>query len=229
MLRDRILTVAFATLAPSSALSELAGFLDGCRLELTVQQESCTVVHFHRCTGDPAGYQRMVTMDHDGVTMLSILDAETRWVQQRLMNSSTSEIPMEPSEDHFNHTTLREQGRDDWNFRMLQRSDGHSDSVTRYKGIATVLSETKVIDGVTMSVREIEGEIEGETSGWQASFTGTSYFEFETGREYGYRMTFTQPDGQVNNANFAPVAIAQPGSPGSGDSTPRFGCDAPLS
>ncbi|MDO5705100.1 MAG: hypothetical protein Q4G49_08520, partial [Paracoccus sp. (in: a-proteobacteria)] len=53
----------------------------GCHLEVTVQNRSCTVSQHFRCDADPQGYQRTAIFSQDGMTYLSVIDAETRWIE----------------------------------------------------------------------------------------------------------------------------------------------------
>ena len=81
------------TFSTSSAMAQTETFAlpAGCTAFLTVQSKACSVEHHFTCEGDPAGHQRRVALNEEGMTYLGTIDAPVFTVNAA--NQHGGEVP----------------------------------------------------------------------------------------------------------------------------------------
>lgn len=210
MPNTRILSAAavITALLSSSASAELTGLLDGCTLELTVQQESCTVVHFYRCVGELIGDKRILYIDRDGPETLLVHDEDGAWIEVHKLRDGEIRKPVDSTEDHFSLGALREQHQDDWNFRITNGGIGWG-AFSRYEGSMKILDEPFIVDSVSLSVAEMQAKqwFEPSENSPPVVVTGQQYIDLDHGRILGFRDTTTLRGVVINSLSSLPIEI----------------------
>lgn len=196
----------------------------GCRLEATVQNRGCSVVQYYRCEADAAGDQRSAVYGKDGLTHLSRIDAETRWVESSDPNTGLADYLVEESRDHASFRALLETGRDDFDFW----TESNTGERLRNVGQDVLTGETVVIDGQELELTEFRLKTFDATGQLLIERSGQQFVSRTTGRFYGGIETQTDWTGQRLDTNDSPVTFAFPGEAGFGDTTPQFDCDQLL-
>lgn len=95
-----------------------AGFTppQGCKLELTIQNRSCTVSQHYRCSADAPGDQWVTTFTQDGPVYQSRIDRETRWMESTNLRDGFTDVLEEEAKDHASFSALVETGTDNFDF-----------------------------------------------------------------------------------------------------------------
>lgn len=220
------LSAAIALPAPVMAQSGGQSFQlpGGCTAYLTVQTESCQVNHHFTCEGDPAGHQRRVSLDENGIVYAGMIDAETQWIASNHVRSGhldrLAPNPVEPA----SLSALIETGVDDYDFRTLSDQIGE----TRYLGQDTLTGRMVTIDGVTLAetTYDITAYNAAGEEIWSAK--GREFISRDWRMFLSGRGTVTTPQGTFERAN-QPVEFIFPGEPGFLSINPKHGCGAALS
>jgi hypothetical protein len=118
----------------------------GCTAYVTIQMASCTVSHAFTCAADPAGVQRRVDLDEEGVTYFGAIDAEAQWLESTHVRAGHSEALAPDPADPMSFSELVETGVDNFDFTTLSDEIGP----TRFVGGDSLTGQTVVIDGVTL-------------------------------------------------------------------------------
>lgn len=194
----------------------------GCTLHLTVQDRSCSVAQHYTCEGDPTGDQRVAYFDAQGLSSLSRIDAETRWIETV---SGDVVDTLEPGgKDDSSLSTLIRTGRDDFDFWTV--SDGGER--LHFVGHDELTGETRVIDGVSLQATRFELKMSDDAGTLLLTRSGHQYISREHGRFYGGVETITDPEGKTESIDTTPVRFIRPGQPGFGSTEPQFGCNAQM-
>nr|WP_241865464.1 hypothetical protein [Paracoccus salsus] len=193
----------------------------GCTLEVTVQNRGCSVSQYYRCGSDPDGHQRSAIFGQDGMTHLSRIDAETRWIESADPQSGLEDRLVEDSQDHASFTTLLETGRDDFDFW----TESNTGERLRHIGRDELTGETVTVDGVELErtrfelvTRDAGGEVLITRKGQQ--FVSRAMRRFYGGVEHQSDWT-----GESRRTDDSPVLFSFPGEIGFGETTPQFDCD----
>ncbi|QBX35751.1 hypothetical protein E4191_14425 [Paracoccus liaowanqingii] len=217
------LLVLAGALAASAQAAGAASFSPpaGCQMTMTVQNRSCTVSQYYTCSADPEGHRRSAHFGQDGLFHLSVIDAETRWIESQSTGSGLIDRLVEGAADDASFTELLETGRDEFDFET-RTDDGQS---LRHQGFDILTGETVTIDGqdlerteFQLTTRSADGEVLVERSGSQ-------YVSREFGRFFGGIETSSDWTGARNQTNDSPVLFIFPGEAGFGSTTPQFDCD----
>lgn len=193
----------------------------GCRLEVTVQNRGCSVGQYYRCAADPKGDQRSAIFSQDGLTHLSHIDAETRWVESQDPTSGLADMLVEDAPDHASFSTLVETGRDDFDF-WTQSSTGER---LHHVGEDMLTGEKVTVDGVELEktrFRLTTSSADGEVL---ITREGQQFINRAMGRFYGGIETQSDWTGERRETNDSPVLFSFPGEDGFGATTPQFDCD----
>jgi hypothetical protein len=196
----------------------------GCDAFLTVQTESCSVEHHFTCAADPAGYQRRVSIDEQGITYAGVIDAETQWISSFHPLSGHSEAlapnPVEPA----SLTDLINKGVDNYDFVTLSAEIGD----TRYVGQDTLTGQQVTIDGVTLDettydITAYDGSGQEVWSARGKEFISREWRMFLSGAG-----SVTTPQGTFEKSD-RPVEFIFPGEPGFLSARPKHGCGVAIS
>ncbi len=211
-----------AVISPASA----ANFTppQGCNLEMTIQNRSCTVSQHYRCSADKSGDQRVMIFDQDGASFESHIDAETRWLQSTNLRNGLSDALEPDARDHASFATLLKTGRDDFDF--WTSSDGGAR--LRHIGHDVLTGEKVEIDGTPLEVTQFELRTYDENGEELIHRKGSQYISRAHGRFYGGVETSSDWTGASMDTNDSPVTFAFPGQPGFGDITPQYDCDMQM-
>ncbi|WP_372800063.1 hypothetical protein [Paracoccus seriniphilus] len=193
----------------------------GCKLEVTVQNRGCSVGQYYRCSADPEGHQRSALFGQDGLTHLSRIDAETRWIESSDPDTGLEDMLVEESRDHASFTTLIETGRDDFDFWTVSGTGERLHHV----GEDILTGETVTIDGVELEktrFRLTTSDANGEVL---ITREGQQFINRAMRRFFGGIETQRDWTGERRETNDSPVLFSFPGEPGFGDTTPQFDCD----
>lgn len=193
----------------------------GCRLEYTVQNRGCSVGQHYRCEADPQGDQRSAYFGRQGLTHLSRIDSETRWIESSDPRTGIEDRLVDEAENHASLSNLLATGRDDFDFW----TESNTGERLRHVGHDELTGKAVTIDGVDLEETRFRlttysatGEVLIEREGQQ--FVNRTYRRFFGGIE-------TQRDwtGQNLQTNDSPVTFSFPGEAGFGSTTPQFDCD----
>lgn len=211
--------VALAVAAPAVAAQWTPPA--GCRLELTVQQRSCTVAQHYRCDADAPGDQRVTYFTKAGRVHESRIDAETRWMESTDLVSGVTDRLDPASADHASLSTLLETGRDDFDF-WTRSSTGER---LRHIGGDRLTGETVKVSGVTLDVTTFRLKTFSESGDLLIDRQGGQFVNREQGRFYGGVETATDWTGETQDTNDTPMRLIAPGQPGFASTTPEYDCD----
>lgn len=193
----------------------------GCTLEVTVQNRGCSVSQYYRCTADPEGHQRSAIFGQDGLSHLSRIDDETRWIESADPQTGLQDRLVEEARDHASFSTLLDTGRDDFDFWTLSNTGER----LRHVGHDELTGETVRIDGVELEKTRFElvtYDSEGEVL---ITREGQQFISRAMRRFYGGIERQSDWTGETRNTNDSPVLFSFPGETGFGETTPQFDCD----
>lgn len=195
----------------------------GCRLDMTVQQRSCTVAQHYRCEADAPGDQRVAYFTREGLVSESRIDAETRWMETTDLVSGTTDRLDPQAADHASLSTLLESGSDDFDFWTL------SDAGERLRHIGRdELAGTVEIDGERLDTTRFQLRTFSETGELLIGRSGSQFVSRSLGRFFGGIETSADWTGEVSETNDSPVRFIRPGQPGFGSTTPDYDCDLQM-
>lgn len=195
----------------------------GCRLEMTVQQRSCTVAQHYRCQADAPGDQWVAYFTTEGLVSQSRIDAETRWMESSdLVSGITDRLDPEAA-DHASLSTLLETGSDDFDFWT------RSDTGERLRHIGRDdLTGTVEIDGERLDTTRFNLRTFAETGELLIERNGSQFVSRELGRFFGGVETSTDWTGETQESDDSPVRFIRPGEPGFGSITPDYDCNMQM-
>ncbi|WP_341368066.1 hypothetical protein [Yoonia sp. BS5-3] len=222
----RYLAALLCLAGPATAQSGAPVFSvpGGCDVYLTVQIESCSVSHYFTCEGDPAGHQRSVRLDEQGLTYVGEIDGETQWINSfHVVTGHRERLESEPVEP-ASFSELLEKGIDDFDFRTLSDEIGE----TRYVGQDTLTGRQITIDGVTLdeTTYDITAYDPAGNEIWSAQ--GNEFISREWNRFFPGTGTVTTSGGTTARSD-RPVEFIFPGEPGFLSSQPKHGCGIAVS
>lgn len=193
----------------------------GCRLEVTVQNRGCTVSQYYRCSNDPRGDQRSAIFDQDGLTHLSRIDAETRWIESSDPETGLTDRLVEEAEDHASFRTLLETGEDDFDFWTLSSTGERLHHVGRDE----LTGQSAIVDGIELEKTRFE--LVTTDAGGEVLITreGQQFINRAMGRFFGGIETQQDWTGQNLETDDSPMLFSFPGEDGFGATTPQFDCD----
>lgn len=195
----------------------------GCRLEMTVQQRSCTVAQHFRCQGDAPGDQWVAYFTREGLVSQSRIDAETRWMESTDLISGITDRLDPEARDHASLSTLLKTGSDDFDFWT------QSDSGERLRHIGRDdLTGTVEIDGERLDTTRFTLRTFAETGELLIERSGSQFVSRELGRFFGGIETSADWTGETQETNDSPVRFIRPGEPGFGSVTPDYDCDMQM-
>lgn len=217
-----IALICFA--GPAAAQTSTFSLPTGCDAYLTVQSESCSVQHHFTCEGDPAGHQRRVSLDEQGITFLGEIDRETQWISSNHMMSNHSEQlesnPAEPA----SLSDLMESGVDDFDFRTTSAEIGE----TRYVGQDTLTGRVVTIDGVTLDETSYDITAYDPAGNEVWSAQGNEFISRDWRMFFSGTGTVTTSEGSYDRSD-RPVEFIFPGETGFLSSQPKHGCGVAIS
>jgi len=196
----------------------------GCDAYVTMQSVSCEVTHYFVCSNDPAGNQRSVTLDEQGMTYSGMIDVETQWLESFHPLSGHSER-LEPSpEEPASFSNLLETGKDEYRFSTLSDEVGE----TRFEGRDILTGRTVTIDGVTLEETDYDIKAFDAAGNEIWASRGTEYISRDWGRFLsGFGQTTV--NGETFNRDRRPMEFIFPGEPGFLSARPKHGCGVALS
>lgn len=218
------LTLLAAAAALLIALPATAGTFtppQGCNLEVTAQNRGCSVTQYYRCEIDPKGHQRSAIFTREGMTHLSLIDSETRWLESTDPASGLRDLLVSDSPDHASFSTLLAEGRDEFDFWTVSSTGERLHHV----GFDELTGKIVTIDGVELEETRFELITYDEAGEELIRRSGQQFISRAMGRFYGgieHRSDWT---GIRKNTNESPVLFSFPGEKGFGDTTPQFDCD----
>ena len=219
-----------------AALILLAGFLaaiplpgraaiypppQGCRLDYTVQNRGCSVVQYYRCDADPKGDQRSATFGQEGLTHLSHIDDQTRWLESTDPQTGLQDVLEKGAADDASFDTLLNTGYDDFDFWTVSNTGER----LRHVGFDELTGETVTIDGVTLEKTRFQLTTFSESGEVLIERKGQQFISRKMRRFYGGIEQQRDWTGQQLNTDDSPVLFSFPGEKGFGDTTPQFDCD----
>jgi hypothetical protein len=195
-----------------------------CTAYLTVQSRACSVTHHFTCTDDPAGQQRRVDLDEQGMTYMGTIDAQTQWVASYHPLSGHYENLEPGPADPANFDELLANGVDTYDFRTLSEEIG----ITRYVGKDRLTGVTEVIDGVTLDQTEysITAFAADGSEVWRAG--GQEYISRDW-RMFLSGVGTTRTPTESFETDDRPVEFIFPGEPGFLSADPKHGCGMVVS
>ncbi|WP_255440442.1 hypothetical protein [Paracoccus sp. MC1854] len=195
----------------------------GCRLDLTVQQRSCTVAQHYRCEGDAPGDQWVAYFTDEGLVSQSRIDAETRWMESTDLVSGITDRLDPDARDHASLSTLLQTGSDDFDFWT------RSDSGERLRHIGRDdLTGTVEIDGETLDTTRFNLRTFAESGELLIERNGSQFVSRELGRFFGGAETSTDWTGEAQETNDSPVRFIRRGEAGFGGTTPDYDCNMQM-
>ncbi|MCQ0969031.1 hypothetical protein MLD63_01100 (plasmid) [Paracoccus sp. TK19116] len=193
----------------------------GCTLEVTVQNRSCTVNQIYRCEADAEGDQWTATFDEGGLSYLSRIDAETRWMDSTTIATGLRDTLEDGAADDASFSTLLETGRDTFDFWTLSNNGERLHHV----GHDELTGETVTIDGIKLEKTRFRLQTFDATGELLIEREGQQYINRAMGRFFGGIETFRDWTGESGETNDSPVTFSFPGQPGFASTTPEFDCD----
>lgn len=196
----------------------------GCEAYVTVQSKTCTVSHHFTCTDDPAGLQRRVDLNEDGLSYVGAIDAETQWIESFYASSGHSEMLEPAPADRASFTELTEAGADTYDFLTLSDQLGP----TRYVGADSLTGRVVTIDGVQLeetrySIRALsqDGSELWAAEGFEYISRDWRLFLSGVGTTTVGEDSFESDD--------SPVEFIFQGEPGFLSPNPKYGCGVTMS
>ncbi len=225
MMKKHLLWVAAALLSPAMP-AFAANFTppEGCTLEVTIQNRSCTVSQHYRCSADPQGDQRVTYFDREGPTFESRIDKETRWLESRDLRSGIVDRLGSQESDPASFSTLIGTGRDDFDF-WTESSTGEK---LRHIGYDRLTGVTKNIGGVALEETQFDLKTFNESGDELIHRQGNQYISRAQGRFYGGVEASSDWTGNATKTNDSPVRFSFPGQPGFSETTPAYDCDLQM-
>ena len=223
-MRFLLASLVFAGPAFAQDSSATFGLPVGCTAYLTVQGASCQVEHHFTCEGDPAGTQRRVSLDEQGMTYAGQIDSETQWISSfHALTGHNEQLVPDPAEP-ASLSDLIATGVDDYDFETYSDMYG----TTRYSGQDTLTGREITIDGVTLkeTTYDITATTPDGTVIWQGKgneFISTEWRMFLSGTG-----VTTTPEGDFPYDD-RPVEFIFPGEPGFLSTRPKHGCGVAVS
>ena len=196
----------------------------GCRLEYTTQNRGCTAVQYYRCEADPNGDQRSAVFGEDGLTHLSHIDDQTRWVESTDPDTGLQDVLEDGAADDANFDTLLETGRDDFDFWTVSNTGER----LHHTGHDELTGETVTIDGIELEETRFQLTTSSASGEVLIERTGQQFISRKMRRFYGGVEQQRDWTGQDLNTNDSPVLFSFPGEKGFGETTPQFDCDQLL-
>lgn len=193
----------------------------GCRLEMTIQSRSCTVSQIYRCGGDPTGTQHSAIFGQDGMTHMSTIDAETRWIESTDPETGLVDRLVEAADDHASFSTLLKTGRDDFDFW----TESNTGERLHHVGHDELTGEKVVIDGIELEKTRFQLTTSGADGQVLITREGQQFISRANGRFYGGVESFSDWTGDAGDSNDSPVDFSFPGQPGFGQTEPQYDCD----
>lgn len=213
-----------AALAGPAAAQDTLSLPAGCNGYVTVQKRGCIVSHLFICTADPAGYQRRIDLDEDGMVYAGTIDAETQWIESNHIAAGYVDRLGPSPADPASLSDLIATGRDTWDFTVV--SDPYA--VTAFRGEDRLTGRTEVIDGVTLEETAFD-VVATDTSGAELWLvTGNEYIMRDWRTFLSGTRTVTLPD-ETFETDGRPVDFAFPGEAGFLALSPRFDCGVMMS
>lgn len=219
--------LALALVVTLSALPAAAANFSapqGCKLEVTVQNRSCTVSQHYRCTGDAPGDQWVTTYTQDGPVYQSRIDRETRWMESTNLRDGITDVLEDEAKDHASFSTLLETGTDNFDF-WTSSSTGER---LHHVGQDQLTGEKTEIDGVALEATRFRLTTYNENGDVLIQREGNQYISRAQGRFYGGVEQSQDWTGERQNTNDSPVKFSFPGQPGFGETKPQYDCDLQM-
>ncbi|WP_246098631.1 hypothetical protein [Paracoccus laeviglucosivorans] len=217
-------TAAMLTISALPALAANFTPPQGCKLELTIQNRSCTVAQHYRCSSDAAGDQWVTYFTPEGQTYQSRIDRETRWMESTNMRDGIVDVLEEDAKDHASFSTLLETGKDDFDFWTRSNTGERLHHV----GEDRLTGEKVEIDGVPLEVTQFQLTTYSETGDVLIRREGQQFVSRAQGRFYGGVETSEDWTGARESTNDSPVKFSFPGQPGFGETKPQYDCDLQM-
>ncbi|TRW99720.1 hypothetical protein FNJ84_01745 [Paracoccus sp. M683] len=208
-----------ATTLPAPAATFMAP--QGCRLEMTIQSRGCTVTQIYRCESDPNGTQHSAIFGQDGLTHLSTIDAETRWIESSDPQTGLVDRLVDAAKDHASFSELLQTSRDDFDF-WTQSNTGER---LHHVGRDVLTGEKVVIDGVELEKTQFELTTSNEAGEVLIQRKGQQFINRANGRFYGGIEQSSDWTGETRETNDSPVTFSFPGEAGFGATEPQYDCD----
>lgn len=217
--------LALLLAAPQAAMAVDFRPPQGCTLEMTVQNRSCTVSQHYRCQGGNPGDQWRMTYDANGPTYTGLTDSETRWMESLDNETGLVDVLDEgASVDHASLTELLETGRDNFDFIV----DSNTGERLHHVGRDELTGETVVIDGVELLVTRFELTTSDMNGVVLIRRSGQQFVSREQRRFYGGVEQSSDWTGETRETNDSPVTFSFPGEAGFGRTTPDYDCDLQM-
>lgn len=194
---------------------------EGCTLELTVQERSCSVAQHYTCAADPAGDRRVTYFGEGGQpTFESHVDAETRWLDSLDPQSGIEDRLEDGAEDDASLTTLVETGRDAFDFWTVG-SDGQR---LHHVGEDRLTGETVVIDGEPLERTAFRLTTTAEDGRTLITREGQQFISRRLRLFFGGVESASDWSGTVERLDTSPMRFIGPGQPGFGATEPQYDC-----
>lgn len=192
-----------------------------CKLEVTVQNRGCSVSQYYRCSTDPKGDQRSAIFGQDGLTHLSRIDDETRWVESSDPQTGLEDHLVDEARDHASFSTLLDTGRDDFDFWTVSNTGERLHHV----GHDELTGEKVSVDGIELEKTRFQLTTSDQGGEVLITREGQQFISRAMRRFYGGVEQQSDWTGEDRNTNDSPVLFSFPGEEGFGETTPQFDCD----
>lgn len=197
---------------------------EGCRLELTIQNRSCTVAQHYRCSGDAPGDQWVTYFTPEGQTYQSRIDKETRWMESTNLRDGIVDTLEDDAKDHASFSTLLQTGTDSFDFWTRSNTGERLHHV----GQDDLTGEKVQIDGVPLEVTRFKLTTYSEAGDVLIEREGQQFVSRAQGRFYGGIEQSSDWTGRRESTNDSPVTFSFPGQPGFGSTKPEYDCDLQM-
>lgn len=196
---------------------------EGCTGTLTVQYRSCMVANYWTCEGEAEGLQWGALFNDGGITRLRQVDAEYQWLITRYFQPDTTRRMQVPAPDPESLTELFAQGRDTYDFTILEDGTGQS---RRYVGDDRITGET-VIDGEPLMTTAFAYKVYGADGALISQVEGRQYVS-QSQRLFHFGQSW-DPASPEDVSDNSPVRFIHPGERGFFSADPVYGCDMMMS